>query len=294
MLHVDNILLATDLSDHCGAAARWAQNLKDLTGARVIVEHVVELSVSSWLTSAFEQLENDEARAAAEAKISAWYEEHAGVTPDKVLIRAGSTFAQLTETVQGLHGETILVVSRSGQNAVSRFILGSTAHVLASNPPCTLVIVHPDHPQIGSAPVVTGSDLSANANRVVVVAGQLAETVGTTLEIVHGYGVGGSPILNLETAQDQTSRREVVERQVRRLVNLKGVDYTVHVDHDDEPANAIVEHAKAKGSNVIVLGHSGESQFVQSVLGSTAQRVLNHMPCTLFLVPPLGEGDEEE
>ena len=96
------ILLATDLSEHCGAAAKWTQQFREATGARVYVQHVIELSVSTWLTSAFETLEDEEATRAAEEKIAAWYEEHTGARPDEVLLRAGSCFVQISEAARSL------------------------------------------------------------------------------------------------------------------------------------------------------------------------------------------------
>lgn len=294
-MELANILLATDLSEHCGNAAHWAQQFKELVGARrVIVEHVIELSVASWLTSAMETLENVEKRAEAEKKVAAWYEEHAGAPPDEVILRAGSCLAQLTEVVEGFEGETLLVVSMSGKGALTRFFLGSTAHALASQPPCPLAVVHPEHTMIKTTvPVVTGTDLSRNAERVVRYASDVATTLGVPLEIVHAYGPPTSPLVSLEARETQQTTQKTVAKIVGQTRELQGTDFNVRVLFDN-PDEAIVNHARQLDADLIVLGHSGETLFVQSVLGSVAQKVLNHMPCSMIIVPPVQYSSDEE
>ena len=296
-MELANILVATDLSEHCGAAAKWAQQFKERVGAdRVIVEHVIELSVSSWLTSAFEVLDDDAQREAAEKQVSDWYAEHTGSEPDGVVLRAGSCLAQLTEVVEEFEGPTLLVVSMSGKGAFTRFFLGSTAHALASQPPCPVAVIHPEHAQIKlDVPIVTGTDLSYNGQRAVEYAGSLARHVGVPLEVVHAYGAPTSPLVNLEATESQEATTKSVTTLIEGGPGLQGdLDTRIRVLYDD-PADAIVGHARELDSDLIVLGHSGETIFVQSVLGSVAQRVLNHMPCSMIIVPPVaGTGDEEE
>lgn len=294
-MELTNILLATDLSEHCGAAAAWAEQFKERVGAtRVIVEHVIELSVSSWVSSAFEMLDDDVLREAAEEKVFDWYEEHAGARPDRVILRAGSCLAQLTEVVAGLDGPTLLVVSMSGKGAFTRFFLGSTAHALASQPPCPVAIVHPEHSTIKTnVPIVTGTDLSYNAERAVEYAAGLAAHVGVPLEIVHAYGAPTSPLVDLKSPEADEDVARKVSAVISSGPGLYGVDVRIRAENDD-PADAIVSHARDLDSDLIVLGHSGETLFVQSVLGSVAQRVLNHMPCSMIIVPPAVKPSEEE
>ncbi len=183
----------------------------------------------------------------------------------------------------------------SGKGAFTRFFLGSTAHALASQPPAPVAVIHPEHTQIKEGvPIVTGTDLSYNGQRAVTFAAQLSEHLEVPLEIVHAYGAPTSPLVNLESPESEESISKGVQRVVERNQALAGVDYRVRVLYDD-PGEAIVEHARSLDSDLIVLGHSGETLFVQSVLGSVAQRVLNHMPCSMLIVPPAeAPADEEE
>lgn len=300
-MDLQNIIVATDLSEHCGTAAKWAQQFKEHVGAATLyVEHVIELSLSSWVQSAFEVLDDAEKVAAAKEQVRKWFHEHAGADPDEIILRAGSCLAQLTEVVEELEGESLLVVSMSGKGAFTRFFLGSTAHALASQPPCPVAIVHPEHTEIrqGTA-IVTGTDMSRNGKYAVAYAAALADHVGVPLEIVHAYGATSSPLMNLhDDAADETYERVTV----KKIRSQPGLDVSVDVNIEvapEEPGDAIVEHARSLDSDLIVMGHSGESLFVQNVLGSVAQRVLNHMPCSMIVVPGVAHDhpvfqDEEE
>lgn len=49
-------------------------------------------------------------------------------------------------------------------------------------------------------------------------------------------------------------------------------------------ARTIVDVAKSGGYDLLVLGHSGRSQAWTMVLGSTAERVSRHAPCSVLIV----------
>ena len=46
-MHVDYLIVGTDLSDSAGIAARWAEGVKHALGAKVVLLHIVELSVKN-------------------------------------------------------------------------------------------------------------------------------------------------------------------------------------------------------------------------------------------------------
>ncbi len=292
-MNVKNIIVATDLSAHCGVAAKWAQQFKERVGAEtLIVEHVIELSLASWVKSAFEVLDDDEQRAVAEEKVAAWFEEHAGARPDEVILRAGSCVTQLVEVVKRQTGETLLVVSMSGKGALTRRVLGSTAHALASEPPCPLAIVHPEHTGMRpGAPIVTGTDLSRNGQRAVEYAANLARLLELPLDIIHAYGAPTSPLVNLKHEMAEETMTKIVTRKIERSSDLADLDARIHV-LAREPGDAILTHARQINCDLIVMGHSGETPFVRA-LGGVSQRVLNHMPCSMIVMPSVGFDDPD-
>lgn len=50
------------------------------------------------------------------------------------------------------------------------------------------------------------------------------------------------------------------------------------------PARTIVDAARAGGYDLLVLGHSGRSQAWTMFLGTTAEKVSRHAPCSVLIV----------
>ena len=141
-MHGSTIVVATDLSDHAGSAARWAADVGRLTGLPVVVAHVVEmgLDTSPWRRYA---VALDTAKAeAAESEVARWFEAQTGERPSGVEVRVGACVPTL-EAIARESRAGLMVVSRTGKGALSRALLGSRVQRLATRPPCPLAVVNP-------------------------------------------------------------------------------------------------------------------------------------------------------
>jgi nucleotide-binding universal stress UspA family protein len=54
------------------------------------------------------------------------------------------------------------------------------------------------------------------------------------------------------------------------------------------PDNEIVARAAATGADLIVMGTHGRSGLAHALLGSIAERVVQHAPCPVLIVPRRG------
>ncbi|MDZ7829841.1 MAG: universal stress protein [Halofilum sp. (in: g-proteobacteria)] len=153
------LIVATDLSKDARPSAEWAHGFGETQDAQVIVLHVVELSAAHWVAGAFDYLDDPELQKKAEENVRKWYVDATGSEPDGVEVRAGTAAVQIGEAVAE-RGADLLVVSRSGKRGWERFLLGSTAKALAIDPPCELVVVHPEHAKPDVKDIVVGTDFS--------------------------------------------------------------------------------------------------------------------------------------
>ena len=55
------------------------------------------------------------------------------------------------------------------------------------------------------------------------------------------------------------------------------------------PATVIVEEAESQGADLVVLGTHGHTGIKHLLLGSIAERVVQHSPCPVLTVKPLPE-----
>ncbi len=61
-----------------------------------------------------------------------------------------------------------------------------------------------------------------------------------------------------------------------------------------EPAQAIVEEASAAQADAIVMSTHGRTGFSRWLFGSVTQKVLNAMPCPIFVIPGFKHVSAEE
>lgn len=291
-MHIDTIIVATDLSETSESAARWAFNARRLFGAKVKVAHVIKIGVKNWFHGAYKAGEVPDLKSSGEAKLLEWYERVTGEAADEAEIHVGSVLHQLTDIVHETPGRSVLVVSTTGHSKVGEFFLGSSARNIASTPPCPMVVVHPDHEAMHKgAAVVVGTDFSPNADKAVNMAAAFARALDSDLFIVHANPIppvmvldgGEVPLELLEKSAQEWSEREM-EAFLDGNEMLKDVNVETIVVRDP-PSDALKDVVKRVNADLLVVGHSGETELMQHVMGSVAQSCLNRISCTTIIIP---------
>jgi nucleotide-binding universal stress UspA family protein len=140
---------------------------------------------------------------------------------------------------------------------------------------------------------VDGSECSELAVQTVIDRFQLAET---EVKVIHAvewmremplcfqYGVGteaGQDVLESREASFDRAR-EMVERVAAQL-EFKGFHASVSTP-DADPRHAIVDAARSWKADVIVMGSHGRRGFDRLLLGSVAESVVRHAPCSVDIV----------
>ncbi len=69
----------------------------------------------------------------------------------------------------------------------------------------------------------------------------------------------------------------------RTLLREHGTQATL-VATDSDPAEALIEVARDQRAEMIVVGHTGSGYVTRALLGSTAENVVRHAPCDVFVV----------
>ncbi len=92
------------------------------------------------------------------------------------------------------------------------------------------------------------------------------------------------------TIDEVQEEKELADLQYRRLLDgalvqarAAGVELTAMM-RPGHPAQTIVEVARAGNFDLIVVGHSGLSGVWAAFLGTTAEKVSRHAPCSVLIV----------
>lgn len=137
--------------------------------------------------------------------------------------------------------------------------------------------------------VVAATDLSETANAAVRWAVQVATEKGFALHLVHALNLAGwtTDYSELEAkvpVQLEDAARQHLDRITRETRHL-GVTATWEV-RIGQPSEIIVGEAQRLAAKLVVLGSTGHRPFDPTLLGSTAERVVQRASCPVLTVHP--------
>jgi nucleotide-binding universal stress UspA family protein len=276
-----NIVVATDLSEGAVPAARWAATVAAAMGGHVVVAHIVEISLKSWLGARYDILVDAEKRAALEGKVRDWYQQATGEAPAAVDVRVNTCFNGLSEAVSA-HGASLLVMAPTGKGAIARVVVGSRVQDLASRPPCPLVVVaSAERPKR----VAVATDFSPAAGQAITAAAGLAHRVGAELFVTHVAEVPDLPAFEEDLFAD--SFEAFFQEATESLKTAtEGVGVTAQqVVLKGRAEVALDDFAQQHSIDLLVLGQTGHDSVLGDLLGSVPRSLIGRMPCSILVVP---------
>ncbi len=99
-----------------------------------------------------------------------------------------------------------------------------------------------------------------------------------------GFGKGASSLLVSDANQLATRATEPSVEALR----ARGFRVEVVIERGD-PAEIVTELAGERDVDVIVMGTRGHSKLRQLLMGSTAERIVEHAPCPVLTVHRRGD-----
>ncbi len=140
--------------------------------------------------------------------------------------------------------------------------------------------------------IVVGTDGSDTATQAVRQAIELARSVGARIELVSAYEPVSDARLREESIvvpqdlQWMINPREDVDATLEEAaaeIRAAGVEVEVFARQGD-PADAILDVAEERGSDLIVVGNKGMTGAKRFLLGSVPNKVSHHAPCSVLII----------
>ncbi len=135
-------------------------------------------------------------------------------------------------------------------------------------------------------------DFSDASRAALETACELARRFDARLALFHAYPVPGYTFPDgsfvastkmMEELADQARRHLEEWKEVARTLGVPGAGMATAVG---EPAHEILEHVKAKGIQLVVVGTHGRTGLQHALMGSVAERVVRRAPCPVLTVRP--------
>ena len=298
-----NIIVGLDFTSASKEALDQAARIAAWNGATLYVMHVVDSSILDSVLGLVglgtDQSWNgiqEQARALAE-KVAAEGRLTDGARVDVCI---GSPIERLVHSVRA-HAADLLVLGVRNAGSGGRGP-GPVATACLRHAPTEVLLVREGHTGPYKS-IVACTDFSGTSYLAVQMAVRVAQRDKSALRIMHvampprmdmayaGNPLGfwpGQPLKVMDMWNHYRSSLEpTMEKFVEPLRNeMSALNVTLDISEHEHYGRGIAAYVKEHKADLLVLGNQGKTNLRYALLGSTAERALAELPCSVLVVKP--------
>ncbi|MGH9773913.1 MAG: universal stress protein [Candidatus Acidiferrales bacterium] len=286
-----NILYLTDLSEPSEAALPFASAIARGYGANVHALHVSIPAPHVYTTPELTAAAIDAAEESAQAEMQRVESQLAGLQ-HQVTVERGTAVWPAVERAIKEHRIDLLVLGTHGRTGVEKLLLGSVAEEVFRRSPVPVLTIGPGvrssaHNAGRFHRVLFATDLSPESLSAAPLALSLAEENQSRLLLTL---VMREPLEKEDTVDPllKISAAEAIHRLYEIVPDDAKLDFPPEVTLQyGEPADRIVELARERSADLIVLGvrdAAGRLGAATHLERATAHKVVAHAPCPVLTV----------
>ncbi len=295
MKKLHHIIAAIDFTASCSIALREAVHRASLDGATITVVHVMDEFLVHELKSA---LSTDQATVRAE-----WLERLKKFVADTELVgevnaevRIGNPFTELVQACRDHNADLLVMGAKGSRNEPHR--IGVITAKCIRKAPVDVLVVREDA-QGPFKNIVACVDFSENSAKAVQCAVHIAQQDGGSLDCLHvfqsalamslDYGGFAPSLPATYDPQAVESWRKDLAAFLDPLTRDAGsVSVAQHVTERVNIREAILDHVNEVQATLVVLGTNGKTGLREMLIGTTAEKIVQHAPCSILAVKPDG------
>lgn len=287
-LNIKNILLAYDGSPYSEGALREAIRVAKACKVRKFYVLTVVQTNPELDTIAPSVLEKADTNAKEVLEGVKKTAEKEGINCE-TLARHGDEPYKVIVNEAEKNGVDTIIMGRKGRTGLKRLVMGSvTARVIGHTRANVLVV--PKSASFEFRSLLIATDNSPYSERAALEAVNLAKCSGAKLTVI---SVAGEPMGALEVAHSRSMRDKMAEEErdyaeafVKKIQDLAAKEgaSAEGVVITGKPYESIVETAKDKNIDLIVIGSHGRSGLEKLLMGSVAEKVIIFSPCAVLVV----------
>ena len=294
---VRSLIVATDFSETAGLALARARDIALEHGARLVLAHVLTFQPTAMGAPNPVVLPPDfgsQLRAATRAKLETLAESlRADGLEVQVELSAGIPGRALVDLADEGGADGIVLGTR-GLSGFKHLLLGSTAEQVVRRARCPVLTVHPADAE-GSGEIrtlVVPTELSGDPTPALDAVVRLfpGRSAAARVLLVYSDHLPSylQPLLE-DLGIDRVGFDEIAGSLGERLRptadRLARAGFAVEtIVREGDPATVITEIAAAESADLIAMETRGRSGLAHLVLGSTAERVVQHASCPVLTV----------
>ncbi len=190
-------------------------------------------------------------------------------------------------------GVDLVIVGKRNEPTDDGRRLGSVAIKLLRKCPCPVWVVRPEHDLVHRL-ILAATDLTEVGDQAVREASAIAGRHGCELHVVHAWQMPMS--MQLESgriseeefaAEVEEAKKEVITHIEKCVPNGDGPKTEIHTARG-APAQIIREAVSHLDPDLLVMGTVSRSGIAGLLIGSTAERMLDQVDCSILTLKPEG------
>ena len=302
-LNIQNIIVPIDFSKMSMPAIQIARQLARLFGASIHLAHVRQFNYAADFVAPAPPIipfsfmpyeQNAEQTALKELKKVA---SECGVSSAACDVLSGAPpFDEICRLGQTIPAD-LIVMPTHGRTGLKHVFLGSTAERIVQHSSCPVLVTRGNRAQSKNDPhwkvktILVSTDFSSCAREGLRYAIAFANEFGAKIILLHAtylgyvYSCEGTAIYDIPGLQK--AARKNAERKMRELVrsvNFGLVKFETAFS-DGSPALDICVYAKDHDVDLIITSTHGFTGLKHVLIGSIAEQVVRHAPCSVLVVP---------
>ncbi len=268
VLKLERLLVATDRSlfseGAITAAIAFAKNCSSKLFIMTVVEKNPEYETAG--ADLLQKETQEAARYLASIKVRALET----IPSCETILRRGDSASRLIVEEAAQKEIDMIAVGRQGRSGLERVLLGRAAAKIIGHAPCKVLVVS-QAAGIGFKNILVATDGSEHARTAGTEAIEIAKRCGSRLIVV-----------SVVPSEDQKEKARADAGDIAHAAQQAGI-HTETMSLVGKPHEVIVETAKDKGVDLIVMGAYGNTGLKRLLMGSTTEKVVELAGCAVLV-----------
>jgi len=199
----------------------------------------------------------------------------------KTVCEEGEIFERISDLAAAENCD-LIVIGRRGLHRLERSLVGSvTARVIGYSQRDVLVV--PGDTHVGFQRVLVATDGSKQCRPAVERAIDFAQSYGGEISVVSIVAVPAEFYAEApQVVEDMIHKAKGYVEEVKEQAEASGVKAEAFVK-EGEAYQAIVDLARERDVNIIVMGSHGRTGLKRLLMGSVAEKVIGYAPCPVLV-----------
>lgn len=273
------ILFPVDFSDFSDKAFDTAEFFAEKYEGELILLHVLEAPTGPM--KLFSSWDEDEARKKVNKMMDDLIKKHGDrPIPYIKMIKVGKPYKSIIEAANEINAN-LVVMGTHGASGMSEMLVGSNAARVVRSAPNHILTIRNKPNHIGFTKILVPLDLTKETGEKVNLAIEFAEKFGAELAVVTILQTDDAEIKSRLEKRMKVAMDYIAKHNVKATASM--------IESKEAIADAVIDYGVKVGADMICIMTQQDLKFTESVMGSSAERIVNHSPIPVMAMKPKRE-----